>query len=92
MPPIGPPVCDPGCGANAHCEYGQSNTCQCNAGYVGNPYTGCKSSQNLDSSCSTLKCGPNAICSMVSGTPECICTKGYSGKDCKKKYSLKKLL
>ena len=28
---------------------------------------------------SSLKCGSNAQCSMASGKPQCICTKGYTG-------------
>ena len=81
MPPIGPPVCSPGCGPHSHCAYGTPNKCVCDLGFGGNPYIGCQptSSAQIVGSCSTLKCGQNAICSMASGIPQCICTKGYTG-------------
>ena len=80
MPPIGPPVCSPGCGPNSHCEYDSPNKCECNSGYGGNPYLGCTpSSGQLVNTCASLKCGQNAICSMKTGSPQCLCTKGYSG-------------
>ena len=79
MPPIGPPLCSPGCGVHSHCEYGAPNKCVCDSGFGGNPYIGCKTAQQQGGSCATLKCGNNAICSMTSGTPQCICTKGYTG-------------
>lgn len=48
------------CGNHASCGDGQ---CFCDAGYEGNPYTGCQSSQPIvDDSC-TRDCGQNAYCS-----------------------------
>jgi hypothetical protein len=79
MPPIGPPLCSPGCGLHSHCEYGSPNKCVCDSRFGGNPYVGCQSANLLGSTCSTLKCGSNAKCSMSTGAPQCICTKGYTG-------------
>ena len=77
MPPVGPPVCSPGCGPNSHCEYGTPNKCVCDPGYSGNPYTGCQNTQY--ETCADLKCGSHATCSMATGVPQCICQKGYTG-------------
>lgn len=57
---------DVACGANASCGDGQ---CFCDAGYEGNPYTGCDAVKPVvDESC-TLDCGQNAYCS----EGECYC-------------------
>ncbi len=80
MPPTTPPVCTPDCGANSHCEYGLPHQCACNAGFQGNPYTGCLPLVETDTrSCATIKCGANAICSLATGLPVCVCQKGFEG-------------
>lgn len=54
------------CGLNASCGDGQ---CFCDAGYDGNPYTGCDAVKPVvDESC-TKECGQNAYCS----EGECYC-------------------
>ncbi len=54
------------CGNHASCGEGQ---CFCDAGYSGNPYTGCEASQPIvDENC-TRDCGQNAYCS----EGECFC-------------------
>lgn len=67
------------------------NHCRCDAGFSGNPYTGCHSSKPQPDkegrhpppapvvTCDTLKCAPNAICSLATGRPECVCTRGFEG-------------
>jgi len=49
-----PPSCFPGCGQNAHCEYGQKNRCVCNEGTSGNPYEVCGAQERT---CSGTQCG-----------------------------------
>ena len=75
MPPILPPICAPGCGANSHCIYSVPNQCVCNEGYTGNPYQGC--STPLDTK--VCKCGENAECLKENGDQECSCKIGFSG-------------
>ena len=81
MPPTSPAVCPSPCGNNAHCEYGAPNQCQCDSGYAGNPFSGCtlSPSTELPHDCSEMKCGLNSICSVLTGRPECICQKGFTG-------------
>lgn len=73
-----PPLCVPGCGKNAHCEYGQPNRCICNTGYSGNPYESCVSQQDK-ATCSTTQCGTNAQCRQGSRRVDCVCPIGFRG-------------
>lgn len=79
MPPIQAPSCSPGCGPNAHCEYGLiENKCVCNPGTNGNPYyEGC--SQAEKKTCLTTQCGLGAECREGFNTIECLCPSGYAG-------------
>ncbi|CAG2055426.1 unnamed protein product, partial [Timema podura] len=77
MPPFVYPLCAPGCGKNAHCEYGIVNQCVCNAGTSGNPYEGCGS--QVKKSCSTTICGVGAQCKEGINSVECVCPRGFNG-------------
>lgn len=78
MPPITMPTCAPGCGINAHCEYGLvENVCSCNAGTFGNPYEGCQT-ENIRK-CEKTSCGKNAICLNGITSVECQCKSGFYG-------------
>lgn len=78
MPPIEQAKCSPGCGENAHCEYGLGQSrCACNPGTFGNPYEGCGAqSKNV---CQPNSCGPNAECRAVGNHISCLCPQGFSG-------------
>ena len=76
---VTPPLCTPGCGANAHCEYGQPNRCVCNTGYSGNPYESCASEEDKKADCSTTKCGTGAECRQGINRVDCVCPVGYQG-------------
>lgn len=74
-----PPLCTPGCGSNAHCEYGEPNRCVCNGGYSGNPYKACESEEEKKADCSTTKCGSGAQCRQGVNRVDCVCPVGYQG-------------
>ncbi|SPP80067.1 blast:Fibrillin-1, partial [Drosophila guanche] len=78
MPPIEMAKCSPGCGDNAHCEYGLGQSrCACNPGTYGNPYEGCGAqSKNV---CQPNSCGPHAECRAVGNHITCLCPQGFSG-------------
>ncbi|XP_071552987.1 uncharacterized protein [Panulirus ornatus] len=78
VPPVTPPLCTPGCGGNAHCEYGQPNRCICNTGYSGNPYVSCESEED-SADCATTKCGTSAQCRQGANRVDCVCPVGYRG-------------
>lgn len=71
------PICDPGCGENAHCEYGIMNRCICNSGTTGNPYDACRVEEKK--SCATTQCGRGALCKEIFKTIECVCPSGFDG-------------
>lgn len=76
---VTPPLCTPGCGNNAHCEYGQPNRCICNTGYSGNPYESCESEEEEKADCATTKCGTNAECRQGTNRVDCVCPVGFQG-------------
>ena len=76
VPPVVPPLCSPGCGANAHCEYGLPNRCVCNGGASGNPYESCGPQER---SCDATKCGVFAECKQGVNRVDCVCPVGYQG-------------
>ncbi|ROT61478.1 hypothetical protein C7M84_020730 [Penaeus vannamei] len=75
---ITPPLCTPGCGANAHCEYGEPNRCVCNTGYSGNPYASC-ASEDQKGRLPTTRCGTSAECRQGVNRVDCVCPVGYQG-------------
>ena len=77
MPPISPPICDPKCGLNAHCEYGIPNHCICNSNTNGNPYEKCVTDELK--SCKSTQCGISAKCKETFSSVECECPLGYTG-------------
>ncbi|KAJ8890121.1 hypothetical protein PR048_009628 [Dryococelus australis] len=77
MPPVIAPACSPGCGTNAHCEYGLVNQCVCNPGMNGNPYESCSVQERK--SCSTAVCGLGARCREGINSIECFCPPGFGG-------------
>jgi hypothetical protein len=79
-PPTSWASCNPACGSNSHCQYGEYSYCACNDGFFGNPYKGCIKLTNI-SSCSHIKCGTNSFCSMETGRPSCVCNKGFYGNN-----------
>jgi hypothetical protein len=70
------PACAPGCGENAHCEYGDTNRCVCNPGTSGNPYSGCGAQEKT---CATTACGVAAECRQTLSAVECVCPIGFAG-------------
>lgn len=77
LPAIQAPSCEPGCGENAHCEYGITNQCACNPGTVGNPYISCGVQKKM--SCNDAACGLGAECREHGGLIECSCVAGFTG-------------
>lgn len=71
------PSCEPGCGKNAHCEYGLSNKCVCNSGTIGNPYEACE--EVGKKMCEPNSCGTNAECRDSYNGIECYCRQGFTG-------------
>lgn len=71
------PRCQPGCGKNAHCEYGLVNQCVCNTGTIGNPYEICERIEKK--TCNQNSCGPNAFCKESFNGIECLCNRGFIG-------------
>ncbi len=78
VPPVVPPVCQPGCGVHAHCEYGAPNRCVCDPGTSGNPYELCGGAQERHS-CDATKCGANAECQQGVNRVDCVCPVGFQG-------------
>ena len=76
VPPVVPPVCQPPCGRNSHCEYGQPNRCVCHPGTSGNPYDSCGAQERT---CDATKCGTNAECRQGVNRVDCVCPVGYQG-------------
>lgn len=74
---ISPPSCEPQCGQNSHCVYGQSNLCKCDKGYTGNPYIKCLPRRQI--TCAQATCGFNAVCQQTKSHVECLCPPGYVG-------------
>lgn len=74
---VAPPNCEPICSENAHCVYGQINTCKCDKGYTGNPYVKCLPRRKI--TCATATCGSNAVCQQTKSHVECLCPPGYVG-------------
>lgn len=74
---ISPPACEPGCGENSHCEYGQTNACKCDKGFTGNPYKKCLPRRQI--TCAKASCGINAVCQQTKSHVECLCPPGYVG-------------
>lgn len=74
---VSPPACDPDCGDNAHCVYGQNNACKCNKGFTGNPYIKCLPRRQI--TCAKASCGLNAVCQQTKSHVECLCPPGYLG-------------
>ena len=79
MPPISPPACTPPCGPYSHCQYGSPNTCACNTGYTGNPYTGCGPALEDKEDKGECHCGDNAKCVIENGAKVCKCENGFNG-------------
>lgn len=71
------PSCEPDCGPNAHCAYGQVNSCKCNKGFTGNPYINCMPRKQI--TCASAFCGRNAVCQQTKAHIECLCPPGYIG-------------
>ena len=73
------PICSPGCGLNAHCEYSSPGSkCVCNHGSTGNPYTEC-GPQERKKTCSSTECGVGAWCREGMNSVECVCPPGFKG-------------
>lgn len=97
-PPITPPVvrnpCDPSpCGPNSVCQVaGDSPSCRCLEGYIGNPPS-CRPECVINPDCPSTQacinnkckdpcpgsCGENAECRIVSHMVSCSCATGYTG-------------
>lgn len=82
------------CGLNAICRVDNNHKgrCYCPETYFGNPLVSCERPQCIsDSDCpldlacvnqkcqSPCSCAPNAICTVLSHTPNCRCPPGYTG-------------
>lgn len=94
-PPALKSPCQPSpCGSNAQCTpSGNHAVCTCLEGYRGNPYIQCRPECIVSSDCPlTLACinqkcrdpcpgtcGSNALCTVVSHNPKCLCPQGYIG-------------
>lgn len=95
LEPVSPrDACQPSpCGANAVCRVsGDSPSCSCLDGFIGAP-PNCRPECVSNSDCSSQlacinqkcrdpcpgSCGTNAECRVVSHTPNCVCTPGYTG-------------
>lgn len=79
-PSLSVELCRPNpCGRNADCYVAANREeCYCSAGYVGDPYLGCRDAPR--SACETNPCGPHAQCVVsANGQNTCICPDGLSG-------------
>ncbi|KAF6203886.1 hypothetical protein GE061_002221 [Apolygus lucorum] len=91
-PPTNPCIPSP-CGPNAQCKVaGESPSCSCLPDFLGAP-PNCRPECISNSECSSHLacinqkckdpcpglCATNAICRVVSHTPQCLCTEGYTG-------------
>lgn len=93
-PPIFINPCKPSpCGLNALCQViNNSSSCACMEEYVGSP-PNCRPECISNAECSSRlacinqnckdpcpgSCGPNTECRVVSHTPMCACSEGYTG-------------
>lgn len=90
-----PQPCVPSpCGANALCkERNGAGSCSCLAGYLGNPYEGCRPECVISTDCVPSKscvrfkcedpcpgtCGQNAVCQVINHMATCSCLPRYTG-------------
>lgn len=67
-------TCSDECSLHGTCvtTYEQNSTCKCNPGWVGGNCT------QVDTSCASLNCSANSVCS----SGKCLCNPGYTGTDC----------